>query len=125
MLLRARELGGASIEDETAFLLATVERALGGAREGPADPGDLALGRGRLRRPRRQERSEELAVLERTLAPSLESGLLLLDREGRVLASTRLARPCWALRRRHTRQWPSCWRVRQRCAGCCFRHRRR
>ena len=69
LLARARELQGetpsaASREDDAALLLATVERAL-------AAP---------------MAARDELAVLERTLAPSLESGLLLLDREGRVLA---------------------------------------
>jgi signal transduction histidine kinase len=64
LLAMARDLGGASSQDEAAFLLATVERALGPL----------------------QDAREELAVLERTLAPSLESGLLLLDRDGRVLA---------------------------------------
>lgn len=64
LLAMARDLGGAAEQDETAFLLATVERALA---------------------PRSDVR-DELAVLERTLAPSLESGLLLLDREARVLA---------------------------------------
>jgi signal transduction histidine kinase len=73
LLRRARELGGAASDDEAAFLLATVERALGGARD---ERPELS--------PR--ERTEELAVLERTLAGSLESGLLLLDRDGRVLA---------------------------------------
>ncbi len=68
LLRRARELGASGAEDEAAFLLATIERALGGVREGAGD------------------RSEELVVLERTLAASLESGLLLLDREGQVLA---------------------------------------
>jgi signal transduction histidine kinase len=69
LLRRARELGGATPEDEASFLLATVERALGGHGGEPGRP----------------ERSEELAVLERTLAANLESGLLLLDRDGRVL----------------------------------------
>ena len=64
LLAMARELGGPEDRDEAAFLLATVEEAL---------------------RPR-QDAREELAVLERTLGPSLESGLLLLDRDGRVLA---------------------------------------
>jgi signal transduction histidine kinase len=80
LLRRARELGGGAMEDEAAFLLATVERALGGAREARDEHAlrgeDAATG----------ERSEELAVLERTLAASLESGLLLLDRDARVLA---------------------------------------
>jgi signal transduction histidine kinase len=68
LLRRARELNPAPVEDESAFLLATVERALAPTSEAP-----------------REER-EDLAALERTLAPSLESGLLLLDREQRVLA---------------------------------------
>ena len=70
LLRRARELGAGASEDEASFLLATVERALVAARE------DVAGG----------ERSDDLVVLERTLSSSLESGLLLLDRDGRVLA---------------------------------------
>lgn len=64
LLTRARELGDEPGEDEAALLRATVERALSDRSAGGA----------------------ELAALERTLAPSLESGLLLLDREARVLA---------------------------------------
>jgi signal transduction histidine kinase len=69
LLARARELHGDAPRDEgregdAALLLATVERALGAPSAG----------------------REELAVLERTLAPNLESGLLLLDRDGGVLA---------------------------------------
>lgn len=69
LLARARELQGeapsaASREDDAALLLTTVERALAAPMAG----------------------RDELAVLERTLAPSLESGLLLLDRDGGVLA---------------------------------------
>ncbi|HXT20753.1 MAG TPA: ATP-binding protein [Thermoanaerobaculia bacterium] len=79
LLRRARELGGGEAEDEAAFLLATVERALS------ARPDDAPRGERHEERVAR-ERSEELVVLERTLASSLESGLLLLDREGRVLA---------------------------------------
>jgi len=74
LLRRARELGGGDVEDEGAFLLATVERALASARAGGAESGGAA------------ERDDDLEVLERTLTRSLESGLLLLDREGRVLA---------------------------------------
>ena len=69
LLARARALQGdppsaTSREDDAALLLAAVERALAAPAGG----------------------REELAVLERTLAPSLESGLLLLDRDGGVLA---------------------------------------
>jgi signal transduction histidine kinase len=74
LLRRARELGGGDVEDEGAFLLATVERALASA------PSTAAEGVGGA------ERDDDLEVLERTLTRSLESGLLLLDREGRVLA---------------------------------------
>ncbi len=61
----AGEEGGDDVED----LLATFERAV------------AALGRS-------QERTAEddIAVLERTLTANLESGLLLLDREGAILA---------------------------------------
>ncbi|HEV8631433.1 MAG TPA: ATP-binding protein [Thermoanaerobaculia bacterium] len=91
LLRRARELGGEPGDDESAFLLATLERALGAGRPEHSEDGMWAArsedgmhARGDDGAP--AERSEELAVLERTLAPSLESGLLLLDREARVLA---------------------------------------
>ncbi len=60
--------GGAAGGDEVEFLLATFERARAAlaAREGGPE--------------------DDLAALERTLTASLQSGLLLLDREGRVLA---------------------------------------
>lgn len=69
LIARARALGVAGDEDEVQFLLATFERALSAlaGREG-----------------RRAE--DDIAALERTLSSSLESGLLLLDREGSVLA---------------------------------------
>lgn len=70
LLERARQVGrlaGAG-EDEVEFLLSTFERAL------------AALAGGE----RRAE--DDIAALERTLAASLQSGLLLLDREGAVLA---------------------------------------
>lgn len=69
MLARARESGaGAEGEDEVAFLLETFERALAA-----------------LVRPAPQQ-GDEIAALERALGPNLESGLLLLDREGSLLA---------------------------------------
>lgn len=69
LLARARAMGVAGDEDEVQFLLATFERALSelAGREG-----------------RRAE--DDIAALERTLSASLQSGLLLLDREGAVLA---------------------------------------
>ncbi|MEP7011187.1 MAG: ATP-binding protein [Acidobacteriota bacterium] len=72
LLARAEQAGGArsSDEDEVDFLLATFERALADA-PGSADP---AAG------------EDDLAALERTLSPSLQSGLLLLGRHGEVLA---------------------------------------
>lgn len=69
LVARARALGVEGEEDEVRFLLATFERALS-ALAG--------------REERRAE--DDIAALERTLASSLESGLLLLDREGSVLA---------------------------------------
>jgi signal transduction histidine kinase len=71
LLARAREVGGASVagEDEIDFLLGTFDRALtaiAGRQEGSAE--------------------DDIAALERTLSASLRSGLLLLDREARVLA---------------------------------------
>ncbi|HVT17899.1 MAG TPA: ATP-binding protein [Thermoanaerobaculia bacterium] len=74
LLARARKLGegetaSAGESDEVEFLLATFERALE----------TLA---------RRDERGgeDDIAALERTLSASLESGLLLLGSDGRVLA---------------------------------------
>ena len=71
LLARARQVEGAALsgEDEVELLLGTFDRAL------------AALAG-------RQERSAEddIAALERTLSASLQSGLLLIDREGRVLA---------------------------------------
>lgn len=69
LLARAREVEGDGKEgDEVEFLLSTFERAL------------TALAG--------QERTAEddIAALERTLSASLQSGLLLLDQEGHVLA---------------------------------------
>jgi two-component system sensor histidine kinase PilS (NtrC family) len=61
--------GGPAAEDEVEFLLATFERALAALAAGPARTAE-----------------DDIAALERTLSASLQSGLLLLDREGRVLA---------------------------------------
>ena len=70
LLAHARQVGAEPDEgDEVEFLLHTFERAVASlsGRDG-----------------RRAE--DDIAALERTLAPSLQSGLLLLDRDGDVLA---------------------------------------
>src|SRR6185436_8625119 len=71
LLARARAMAGheGAEGDEMQFLLETFEEAL-----------DSLAGRDA----RRAE--DDIAALERTLAPSLQSGLLLLDRDGHVLA---------------------------------------
>jgi signal transduction histidine kinase len=71
LLARARQVGGAGAagEDEIDFLLSTFDRALT----------SLAGRQGR-------SPEDDIAALERTLSASLQSGLLLIDREGRVLA---------------------------------------
>jgi signal transduction histidine kinase len=63
--------GSAGEEDEVDLLLGTFERALAAlaVREPPLATGE-----------------DDIAALERTLSASLQSGLLLLDREGRMLA---------------------------------------
>jgi signal transduction histidine kinase len=81
LLARARQLGQpetAGEEDEADFLIATLERALEALGERQRS---LAAG---VHDGRRFD--EDLAALERTLAASLESGLLLLGRDGRVLS---------------------------------------
>jgi signal transduction histidine kinase len=77
LLARARQVGAEStgVEstaggDEVEFLLGTFERALA----------SLAAGR-----PARTA-EDDIAALERTLSASLQSGLLLLDREAQVLS---------------------------------------
>lgn len=70
LLARARQVGGGGLggEDEVELLLGTFDRALTAlARQG-------------------RSAEDDIAALERTLSASLQSGLLLLDREGRVLA---------------------------------------
>ncbi|HYO13623.1 MAG TPA: ATP-binding protein [Thermoanaerobaculia bacterium] len=70
LIARARAMGaGSEGEDEVQFLLATFERALealAGREEGRVE--------------------DDIAALERTLSASFQSGLLLVDREGAVLA---------------------------------------
>jgi signal transduction histidine kinase len=72
LLERARSVDSGSPDDaagdEVTFLVDTFERAL------------EALGE------RASGNDDEIAFLERTLAPSLESGFMLLDADGRVLA---------------------------------------
>lgn len=76
LLARAREVDeeGGVLEDETAFLVSTFERAVTA----------LESARGRP--------EPDIAVLERTLSASLESGLLLLGPEGEVLGLNPLGR---------------------------------
>lgn len=83
LLDRAREAGEVppASEDEAAFLVATFERALEALSQPeprPESRPDSAGGDG-----------DEIALLQRTLASSFESGVLLLDRRGRVLMVNR------------------------------------
>ncbi len=83
-------------DDEMAFLISTFDRALWqlSQREPPAAPkaegallaADVALADSTSTRAGTAADSEELRVLGQTLAPSFDSGLLLLDRRGEVLA---------------------------------------
>jgi signal transduction histidine kinase len=69
LLARARAVsGGGPDGDEVEFLLGAFEQALASLAGRDARGAE-----------------DDIAALERTLAPSLQSGLLLLDREGRVL----------------------------------------
>jgi signal transduction histidine kinase len=69
LLQHARSLGQDAVdEDEVSFLIATFEKAVSTLSQ-PSDRDD-----------------DDIAALQRTLSPSLESGLLLLDRAGSVLA---------------------------------------
>lgn len=69
LLERAKQMGGPGEgENEVEFLLGTFERALAELSKAERGPED------------------DIAVIERTLSASLASGLLLLDREGAVLA---------------------------------------
>lgn len=73
-----REIDGS--RDEVELLVSTFERAL------------EALARSDGAEADRDESDDDIAVLQRTLAPSLESGLLLIDRERRVLAVNAVGR---------------------------------
>jgi signal transduction histidine kinase len=68
MLERARQMGAAADGDDIELLLSTFERAVKALAAPPAAA------------------DEEFAALERTLSHSLQSGLLLLDRDGGFLA---------------------------------------
>ena len=97
LLARARQLGqpAAAGEDEAEFLIATLGRALEalGERQAPISgvsgasgvSGVSGSGTGAGGQDERRA-DDDLAALERTLASSLESGLLLLGRDGRVLS---------------------------------------
>ena len=70
LLARARAMSGGGPEgDEVEFLLRAFEEALASLAGRDA-----------------RSAEDDIAALERTLAPSLQSGLLLLDRDGDVLA---------------------------------------
>ena len=72
LIARARQLGGgeAEVEDEVALLRHTLERAFA-ALAGPAND---------------RGAEDDIATLRRTLATSMESGVLLLDGDGAVVA---------------------------------------
>ncbi len=71
LLERARQASSveAGEEDEVDFLVGTFERALSALQEPPVGSVE-----------------DDIAALERTLGPSLESGLLVLDRQARLLS---------------------------------------
>lgn len=70
LLQQARTLGDEpGDEDEVTFLISTVEKAMAS-----------------LRQPAAAAPEDDIAVLQRTLAPSLESGFLLIGMDGLVLA---------------------------------------
>ena len=72
LLKHAQSLGGSAVdEDEMSFLIGTFEKAVAALTQPP------------------ERDDDDIAALQRTLAPSLESGLLLLDRAGAVLALKR------------------------------------
>lgn len=78
LLERARQVSGFHDEsgDETALLLSTFERAVEALEKSATAPAsERAAGV-----------DDDIAALERTLSASLDSGLLLLDRRGGVLA---------------------------------------
>jgi signal transduction histidine kinase len=92
LLARARQLGqpAAAGEDEAEFLIATLGRALEALHERQLSISGVSgvagvAGTGAGGQDERRA-DDDLAALERTLAASLESGLLLLGRDGRVLS---------------------------------------
>jgi signal transduction histidine kinase len=87
LLARARQLGADQpIEaDEVQFLLATFDQAMSALSRAPPRPVAAAASAGGAGAGGAGA-DDDMAALGRALAPSLESGLLLLDREGRVLA---------------------------------------
>ncbi|HMB53384.1 MAG TPA: ATP-binding protein [Thermoanaerobaculia bacterium] len=72
LLARAREVGGGDEGEDVDLLLATFERWMAVLARRGGEEADGA--------------DDDIAALQRTLAGSLESGLLLLDRDGGVLA---------------------------------------
>ena len=78
LMARARQAGRvpSGNDDEVAFLVSTLEEALD-ALGRTAEEGEQGIA---------TDGEAELEALERTLTRSLESGVLLCDREGRVLA---------------------------------------
>lgn len=78
LLERARQVSGSRDEggDETALLLSTFERAVDALEKSAIAPATEPSG----------GLDDDIAALARTLSASLDSGLLLLDRRGRVLA---------------------------------------
>jgi len=78
LLERARQVGGDEEADDVELLLSTFERGMAAlARRGGEGADEARGGAGA---------DADIAALERTLAASLESGLLLLDRDGGVMA---------------------------------------
>lgn len=88
LVARARQLSSevSGEEDDVELLVRTFERgvaALAAGRPGGLDPGGTD---GALKGGEETATDADLAALQRTLAASLESGLLLLDRRGAVVA---------------------------------------
>jgi signal transduction histidine kinase len=89
LLARAREVGGqaAAEEDEVELLVRTFERGIAAlAAGGEAGADGAAAESGSAAAAAASPGDADMAALRETLAVSLESGLLLLDRGGRVVA---------------------------------------
>jgi signal transduction histidine kinase len=81
----AGDRGGGAELDETRFLIETFERAVEALER--RDRGDGSDARSDARGDAEDDSvSDDIAALQRTLAPSLESGFMLLDRTGVVLS---------------------------------------